>query len=73
MVCRLPNGSALFVKILDRSVDGLSVDAPRKPAVGTSIHVGRIRGTVVRHTPRGFVIVHEQGETAAEEKHLRAV
>lgn len=73
MVCRLPDGTSLFVKMLDRSVDGLSVDSPRKPAVGTAIHVGRLRGTVVRHTPRGFVIVHEQAATAAVEQKLHAV
>jgi len=59
MVCRLPDGASLFVKIIDMSVDGVSVDAPRRPSVGSIIHVGRARGTVVRHTPRGFVVVYD--------------
>ena len=71
MVCRMPDGSSLFVKILDRSVDGISVESAKKPAIGAPIHVGRLRGVVVRHTPRGFVVVHEK--KAPSEKHLRAV
>lgn len=59
MVCRLPDGSSLFVKIIDTSVDGVSVDAPRRPPVGSSIFVGRHRGVIVRHTPRGFVVVYD--------------
>ncbi len=59
MVCRLPDGTSLFVKIIDLSVDGVSVDAPRRPPVGSSILVGRQRGVIVRHTPRGFVVVYD--------------
>ncbi len=59
MVCRLPDGSALFVKIIDTSVDGVSVDSPRRPPVGASIFVGSQRGVIVRHTPRGFVVVYD--------------
>ncbi|MCA8889218.1 MAG: PilZ domain-containing protein [Parvularculaceae bacterium] len=63
MVCRLPSGGSLFVRVIDMSVDGVSVESPRKPAVGTQIHVGRMRAIVMRHTPRGFVAVYEKGET----------
>lgn len=78
MVCRLPDGTSLFVKVIDRSVDGLAVDSPRQPPLGTEIHVGRLRGVVIRHTPRGFVVVHEPesktSETVLENTgHLRAV
>ncbi len=73
MVCRLPDGSSLFVKILDRSVDGIAVDSPRKPEIGATIHVGRMRGVVIRHTPRGFVVVQEREETRPEATKLRAV
>ncbi|MEL7491514.1 MAG: PilZ domain-containing protein [Pseudomonadota bacterium] len=72
MVCRLPDGTSLFVKIIDQSVDGIAVDAPRKPPVGTSIHVGRARGVVTRHTPRGFVVVRET-EAENEDQKLRVV
>jgi hypothetical protein len=60
MVCRLPDGGSLFVRALDMSVDGVAVESPRKPAVGTPIHIGRQRAIVTRHTPRGFVAVYER-------------
>ncbi len=60
MVCRLPDGGSLFVRVLDQSVDGVAVESPRKPAVGSAIHVGRQRAIVMRHTPRGFVAVYER-------------
>ena len=66
-VCRLADGSSLFVTIVDTSVNGVSVDARRRPPVGSPIHVGRRRGVVVRHSPRGFVVVYEgSGESAKE-------
>ncbi len=79
MVCRLPDGGSLYVRVLDMSVDGVSVEAPRKPAVGSAIHVGRQKAIVIRHTPRGFVAIYEraaaQGATAPDlrQAKLRAV
>lgn len=73
MVCRLPDGTSLFVKLLDRSVEGVSVDAPRKPEVGAVIHIGRSRAIVVRHTPRGFAAVYEPRAGSADAPRLRAV
>lgn len=77
MVCRLPDGGSLFVRVLDQSVDGVSVESPRKPAVGAAIHVGRQRAVVVRHTPRGFVAIYERSAgtevQAAPAQKLRAV
>lgn len=73
-VCRLADGTALYVKIVDMSVNGVSVDAPRRPAIGAEIHIGRQRGVVVRHTPRGFVIVYEAAAAGAQaQPFLRAV
>ncbi len=63
--CRLADGASLFVKIIDSSVDGVSVEAPRRPPIGSEIHVGRRRGVIIRHTPRGFVVVYETGEEEA--------
>lgn len=60
-ICRLSDGTSLYVKIINMSVDGVAVDAPRRPPLGSEIHIGRQRGVVVRHTPRGFVIVYESG------------
>ena len=59
MVCRLSDGGSLFVRVFEWSVNGVSVDSPRKPPVGAPIHIGRFRATVVRHTPRGFVAQYE--------------
>lgn len=73
MVCRLADGSSLFVRVLDRSVDGVSVDAPRKPPVGSNIHIGRARAVIVRHTPRGFVAVFEPDAAETGQSRLRAV
>lgn len=72
-VCRLPDGTSLFVKILDLSVDGVSVDAPRRPPVGSAIHVGRSRGIVVRHTPQGFVVAYDGHDQSTAQPALRAV
>ena len=71
--CRLADGASLFVKILDSSLDGVAVEAPRRPAIGSEIHVGRRRGVVIRHTPRGFVVVYEAASGDDEETILRAV
>ena len=64
MACRLPDGTSMMVKIIDRSVDGIAIDAPRQPHIGTPIQVGRLRGIVLRHTPRGFVVVSTSSECA---------
>jgi len=72
-VCRLPDGASLFVKIIDLSVDGVSVDAPRRPPVGSAIHVGRSRGVIVRHTPRGFVVAYDMHSPNQAQPSLRAV
>ncbi len=76
-VCRLADGSSLFVTVVDTSVNGVSVDARRRPQVGSAIHVGRRRGVIVRHTPRGFVVVYEaapaQADEESKEQALRAV
>jgi len=51
------------VTIVDSSVSGVSVDARRRPPIGSPIHVGRRAGVIVRHTPRGFVVVYETHAT----------
>ncbi len=58
-VCRLEDGTSLYVKIINVSVDSVSVDAPRRPAIGSYIHIGRQRGVIVRHTTRGFAVIYE--------------
>jgi PilZ domain len=72
-VCRLDDGTALYVKVVDMSVDGISVDAPRRPSVGSAIHIGRQSGVVVRHTPRGFVAAFETPHIQQAQPILRAV
>ncbi|MBY0421180.1 MAG: PilZ domain-containing protein [Parvularculaceae bacterium] len=77
MVCRLSDGGSLFVKVLEWSVNGVSVDSPRKPPVGAGILIGRLRATVLRHTHRGFVALYDHpADMTAEvrpEPRLRAV
>lgn len=65
-VCRLPDGSGLFVKIIDMSVNGAAVDSRRKPSIGTPIRIAQRSGIVVRHTPRGFAIGFE--DISAQQK-----
>ena len=57
--CLLEDGTSLYARIVDISVDGMSLDSPRRPPVGSEIHVGRRRGVVVRHTPRGFAVMFQ--------------
>lgn len=75
--CRLSDGTSLFVTIVDTSVNGVSVDARRRPPIGSDIHVGRRRGVIARHTPRGFVVVYENApadtSTESNQPVLRAV
>jgi hypothetical protein len=71
MVCRLPDGGSLYVRVLDTSVDGVAVEAPRKPAVGSAIHVGRQKAIVIRHTPRGFVALYERAAQNAASPEMR--
>ncbi len=81
LVCRLPDGTSLFAKLIDQSVEGISVDAERKPPIGTPMNVGRSKGVVLRHTPRGFVVAYvdqlekEKQNTDAQDatSHLRAI
>jgi hypothetical protein len=74
MVCRLPDGSSLFVRILERSADAVSVDSLRKPPAGSPIFIGRARAVVARHTPRGFVAIYERvAKESRPEPRLRAV
>ncbi len=72
-VCRLSDGASLYVKIIDMSVDGVSVDAPRRPPIGSEIFIGRHRAVIVRHTPRGFVAVYEDVGRSEKQPFLRAV
>lgn len=71
-ITRLADGTSLYVRIIDQSVDGVSVDAAKRPPIGSEIHMERQRGVVVRHTPRGFVVVYEAARNH-DQSVLRAV
>lgn len=73
MACRLGDGTSLFVRVLDRSVDGVAVDSPKKPPVGSEIYIGRTRSVIVRHTARGFVAIYEPTGARQATPRLRAV
>ncbi len=64
-ICRLGDGASLIVKIIDTSVDGVAVESSRRPAIGAEIYVCRRHGVVVRHTPRGFVVIYDAAAQAA--------
>lgn len=72
-ICRLADGTSLHATLLDESVDGAALEAPRRPAIGADIHIGRRRGVVIRHTPRGFVVVYNNHEAETARPVLRAV
>lgn len=55
-LCMLPDGSSIYVKIIDMSVNGAAIDSTRKPDIGTSVRLTQRNGVVIRHTPRGFAI-----------------
>jgi len=61
VICRMPDGSALIARVLETSAEGVCVEAPRRPPVGADIHIGRLRGVVMRHTHRGFVVAYDHG------------
>ncbi|MEL6113335.1 MAG: PilZ domain-containing protein [Pseudomonadota bacterium] len=67
-VCRLADGTGLYVKIIDMSVNGAAVDCLRKPAIGSAIRLAQRQGIVVRHTPRGFAIVFDDIPRRAEKQ-----
>lgn len=52
----LPDGRVYRAKIIDISLSGASLQMEVRPAIGTPVVLGRIRGQVVRHIDGGVAI-----------------
>lgn len=52
----LPDGSEYRARILDLSLSGAALGAPIRPAIGSPITIGRLRGRVVRHFEEGIAV-----------------
>jgi hypothetical protein len=67
---RVPEGHVHPCRIVDLSVSGAAVETAAKPALGTQVFLGNIRGRVVRHFELGlaieFAVVQEQASLLAE-------
>jgi hypothetical protein len=67
---RLPDGRNFRSRLIDLSLSGAAVSVDYKPPIGAPIHLGRIRGHVVRHFEEGIAIefVVEQTPETIEEQ-----
>lgn len=52
----LPDGREYPCRVLDISMSGAALGISVKPAIGTSISVGKMRARVVRHTDDGIAV-----------------
>lgn len=52
----MPNGDVHPCRVIDVSLSGASIASPLRPATGTAIVLGRMRGSVVRHHAQGWAI-----------------
>jgi hypothetical protein len=52
----LENGTQYMCRIMDLSLSGAAVDVEVRPAIGTALRLGNMRGRVVRHFVEGVAI-----------------
>jgi hypothetical protein len=52
----LPDGSEIECKVLDMSVHGVSLQVGIKPAIGSEVSIGRMRGRISSHHQSGVEI-----------------
>jgi hypothetical protein len=52
----LPNGDVHNCRVIDVSLSGASVACAVKPAIGTVVILGRMRGRVIRHHDQGVAL-----------------
>ncbi len=55
-VLKLPDGRQYQCRIIDLSLSGAGIEIAVKPALGTQVTLGTMRGTVVRHFEDGVAI-----------------
>ncbi|WEX07066.1 PilZ domain-containing protein [Chelativorans sp. AA-79] len=53
---RLPDGHEHPCRIVDLSASGAAIETAPKPAIGTPVFLGNLRGEVVRHFEHGFAL-----------------
>lgn len=69
-VLRLEDGKQYRCRIIDLSLSGAAVEIDARPAIGTAVTLGNMRGRVVRHFEDGVAIEFaalQQEETLAAE------
>lgn len=52
----LPDGRNFDCKVLDVSLSGVAIQIDERPALGTPVVIGRVKGRVVRHFEEGVAI-----------------
>ena len=52
----LPDGRSYRCRVIDLSMSGAAIAIDVKPAIGTPISLGKIRGRVVRHMDGGIAV-----------------
>jgi len=61
----LPDGRQYPARVIDMSLSGAAVSAEVTPPIGSPLLVGKIRGTVVRHSDEGIAIEFVTLQTAS--------
>jgi hypothetical protein len=51
---KLAEGLAVQCRVLDVSLSGASIGTEARPAIGSEVHLGRLRARVMRHHERGI-------------------
>jgi hypothetical protein len=52
----LPDGRSYPCEVIDMSLSGASIRVGVIPGIGTTVYLGKMRGTVARHHPEGVAI-----------------
>ena len=67
-VLKLTDGRQYQCRIIDLSLSGAAVEIEVKPAIGTQVTLGTMRGQVVRHFDEGvaveFAVLQREAELA---------
>ena len=61
----LPDGREYRAKVLDMSLSGAAVAMDVKPPIGSPLMIGKLRGSVVRHSEEGVAVEFATLQTAS--------
>jgi hypothetical protein len=56
LTLRLSDGAKAEARLLDVSISGAAVETDERPAIGSTVWIGPMRGRVVRHLADGFAV-----------------